>query len=187
MKKVPVYILAGGKSSRFGADKARHEIDGVPLIRRVAESLRPVASEVTVVANRAGEYQDLGMRTIADIEQGLGPLGGVLTALEHRKRGWLLCATCDRIGLKADWLEELVLAARDELQAVAFKEDMWQPFPAMYHCSMLELFRRALAEGGRSTWRLIECAASHALPLPADWGDSVDINRPEQATQIGGN
>ncbi len=55
-----VYILAGGKSRRFGSDKARAEAKGVAVIVRVAEALASIAGTVTVVADRAGRYDDLG-------------------------------------------------------------------------------------------------------------------------------
>ena len=67
MDTLPVYILAGGKSSRLGRDKAMVEIGGEPLLVRVIRSLEPVAASVTVVADRLGKYRNLGIETIADL------------------------------------------------------------------------------------------------------------------------
>ena len=39
MDRVPGYILAGGRSRRFGTDKARAEVGGTPLLRHAAASL----------------------------------------------------------------------------------------------------------------------------------------------------
>src|SRR4051794_14706591 len=80
MNTFPAYILAGGQSQRFGSDKARAPLDGKPLIVHVAESLKPIASSVTVVAKDFGEYDDLGLVSIGDLQPGLGPMGGLLTA-----------------------------------------------------------------------------------------------------------
>ena len=81
---IPIYILAGGKSSRFGNphdDKALAEINNTPLILRLAEQLQPIANPLTIVADRADKYQHLGLNTIADHQPGLGPLAGL-----HRAR-----------------------------------------------------------------------------------------------------
>ena len=51
MNRVPAYILAGGKSSRLGSDKARVEIHGEPLLAHVARSLETVAAELVVIAD----------------------------------------------------------------------------------------------------------------------------------------
>lgn len=72
--QVPVYILAGGRSSRFGSDKARAALHGRPMIVRIAELLRPVAESMIVVAEQSDKYADLGLLTIADAIPGQGPL-----------------------------------------------------------------------------------------------------------------
>jgi molybdopterin-guanine dinucleotide biosynthesis protein A len=79
---VGAYILAGGKSRRFGSDKALAMVEGRPLIARLADRVRPHVARVTVVAERVDKYAHLGLRTIGDVVAGLGPLGGLRTALE---------------------------------------------------------------------------------------------------------
>ena len=49
---VPAYILSGGRSSRFGSDKARALAAGKPLILHAADTVAPVAASITVVADR---------------------------------------------------------------------------------------------------------------------------------------
>ena len=60
-RRVPVYILAGGRSRRFGRDKARATTGGAALVVRLAELLTPVAQSITVIAGRPGAYDDLGL------------------------------------------------------------------------------------------------------------------------------
>src|SRR5262245_52966476 len=104
MIKIPVYILAGGKSSRFGSDKARAIFRGEALISRIAREVEAVASQVTVVAERAGKYDDLGLRTIADLQSGLGPIGGLLTALGECGDDWVFIASCDMVAINIEWI-----------------------------------------------------------------------------------
>ncbi len=177
--KLPVYILAGGRSSRFGGDKARYPWRGRPLILQVAQSLAQFASKLTIVAERAGKYDDLGLHTIADGKPGQGPLGGIGAALrDARGSDWILCASCDRIGLKASWIEDLFAAAGKEARVVAFRDERWQPLPALYRTSMIIEVDRALKSGRLSPWQTIESVAHVGLPLPNEWDSSLDINEP---------
>ena len=75
-------ILAGGRSSRYGANKAFVEVDGIPLIERVAEVLLSVFEQTVIVTNSPEEYSYLSMPMRQDIIPGLGPLGGVYTGLQ---------------------------------------------------------------------------------------------------------
>ena len=75
-------VLAGGASSRMGADKAFIEIAGEPMVVRAVGALRAAGTEPTlVVGGDAARLGDLGLDTVADRYPGQGPLGGVLTAL----------------------------------------------------------------------------------------------------------
>jgi len=177
MGKVSVHILAGGDSSRFGRDKAREMLNGVPMIIRVADSLRPVASGITVVADRPDKYNDLGLETIADQHPGLGPLGGIQAALSHQlEPGWILCASCDRVGICTDWLQTLLENTDGHSSVVAFRGEVWQPLPGLYHTSILAEVEEALSAGQRAPFRLFDRIQAVALPLPPGWENSVDIN-----------
>ena len=99
-------VLAGGRSSRFGSDKAEALWQGKPLIQHAIDALRPMVDDL-VLCGRA--YGDIG--AIADRPSaGLGPLGGLNAALHHADaHGFaaVLCAGCDTPLLPAALLERL--------------------------------------------------------------------------------
>lgn len=177
---LPAYLLAGGQSRRFGSDKARATVEGVPLIVRLAEQLRPIADSITVIADKAGRYADLGLTTIGDIHPGQGPVAGLHTALHHADAPWLLLVSCDLLELRPHWLEALWHARTDgaHTQAVAFHEQHWQPFPGLYHQSLLAAVERRLAAGDLRMQRLLDVTAS-AVSLPSDWPAVAQVNTPE--------
>jgi molybdopterin-guanine dinucleotide biosynthesis protein A len=74
-------ILAGGKSRRYGENKALVAVEGVPLIERVANVLGSVFHRVVLVTNSPDEYKHLRLPMFEDLVKGLGPLGGILTGL----------------------------------------------------------------------------------------------------------
>lgn len=74
-------ILAGGRSLRFGSDKAFANLGGVSLVSRAARSLDPVAARVVVVANDVKRHEVEGVAVRPDLIPGIGPLGGLHTAV----------------------------------------------------------------------------------------------------------
>jgi len=186
MTGLPVYILAGGRSSRFGSDKARALIQGRPLLSHVAAMLEPVTTRITVVADRTGKYEDLGFRTIADHQPGLGPLGGLHAALGDLPAGgdWLLLCSCDALMIRPDWLHALMEACDDQHDAVAFLGNYWQPMPALYCRRSLSTVDQCLATDGRSMNRLLDRLFTKVIPRPMDWPELWQLNTPQELTEF---
>ena len=84
MKKIEAFILAGGKSSRMGADKGLIDLDGSPMIQSTIDVLELLDIPVNIIANN-GAYIKLGQPIYEDILQDKGPLGGIYTALAKAK------------------------------------------------------------------------------------------------------
>jgi len=111
------YVLAGGGSTRFGRDKALAQFDSTPLLVRIDTLARTCIEEVLVVA-AAEKYRDLDphLEIIKDRWPGEGPLGGIITALQHTASTdpaaeWNLILSCDMPFLTAEWLQFLVAHA----------------------------------------------------------------------------
>lgn len=181
MRRLPVYILAGGRSSRFGHDKARALWRGRPLLAHVAAQAESVASRITVVAQSADAYVDLGLRGIADVHPGCGPLGGLQAALRDcAPEPWLLLLSCDMVPLRRDWLQCLLAERRDGDETVHFQGQRPEPFPALFHYSVAPVVD-ALIEAGRLAMVALffsDRVCGRALPLPEDWRTCRNINRP---------
>jgi len=177
MELISAYILAGGGSSRFGSDKARALVNGRPLISHVARSIAPAVSDITVVADRRNKYSDLGLRTITDRIAGMGPLGGLYTALaEYDGEGWLVLVSCDWVGIQVAWIESLRAVRRKNAKAVVFRGQKWEPLLALYHTSLRESVERNISKGELALWRLVEQVDHIWVPLPRNWQESLQVN-----------
>ncbi|MBN8818249.1 MAG: molybdenum cofactor guanylyltransferase [Sphingomonas sp.] len=99
-------VIAGGKSTRFGSDKALARLRGRTLIDQVAETLATQTADLVVVGR-----EHAGLRHLSDQPRpDLGPLGGIAAALiEANARGYaaVLTAPCDAYDLPADLLGQL--------------------------------------------------------------------------------
>jgi len=186
MTQLPAYILAGGQSRRFGSDKARAIFHSQPLLRHVAAMLQPVASSITVVADRDGKYDDLGFRTRADREPGLGPLGGLDTALADlpTEHDWLLLCSCDALVIQPHWLTRLIASIDAGHDAVAFRGDRWQPMPALYARTAGPVIAHWLQRDERSMQTLLDHLHTVELPLPDDWPTRWQANTPRDLTDL---
>ena len=188
MESLPVYVLAGGRSSRFGEDKARATLRGEPLIRWAVRPLEDRASSLTVVAGKSGEYSDLGFRTLGDLEPGLGPLGGLATALHDRihgeGEGWLFITSCDFVGAREQWVDRLLAHRTQGARAVAFRGSRWEPLFALYHTSALGAVEAVLERGRGAAHALLDAVSAIAVPVPEDWSEARSVNTPEDLESI---
>jgi len=141
-------VLAGGKSTRMGANKALLEVGGQGMLRRVAALLRPLVGELFIVANDAGTYADLGLPVIPAAFPGLGAVGGIHAALRHASRPTVLCAACDMPHLSPGLLALLLGAARAGDDAVLPRVGgRPEPLLAVYGRGALPGFERAIVAG----------------------------------------
>ena len=79
-RSVSAIVLAGGRASRFGADKLAAALDGESLLDRAVAAVRHVADEVIVVGRATSNPE---VRQVRDAEPFGGPLAGLASALEH--------------------------------------------------------------------------------------------------------
>lgn len=87
------FVLAGGKSSRMGEDKALLRFCGRPMVEIAVEKLRGFCAEVTIVGNR----EDLGgfAPVVTEARVGVGPAAGIEAGLLAAKQEWALFVPVD--------------------------------------------------------------------------------------------
>ena len=79
-------VLAGGKSQRFGEDKSQVMLEGKLLIDYILSEISSEFREILVVSNNKIDFKNSEkISIIEDFKKGLGPLGGVLSAMKWVK------------------------------------------------------------------------------------------------------
>lgn len=105
-------ILAGGRNTRYGAHKALAEVGGERIIDRVRRRLEGVVEEIVLITNDPGVYGSVGLPMRPDARSGLGPLGGIHSALlwaGERGADGVIALACDMPFVPAEllhWLAE---------------------------------------------------------------------------------
>jgi len=159
--------LCGGRSRRFGRDKALADADGAPMGGRVVAALRAVGCDpVVAIGGSAGGA--LGVPTVPDLgATDRGPLSGLATALRWARTGLVLVVPCDLPLLTDDHLRLLVAEATLDRAAVALDDNRPQPSLACWPASR-GLAVQALVDGGVRRWReALSVGAWTGVPLPA--------------------
>lgn len=165
-------ILAGGKSRRFGSDKAEAPLHGKPLIDHVADALAGQCGTIVLCGRVHGAMTSLADRPGAD----QGPLGGLAAALHHAgENGFdeVLTAACDNAGLPGD------LGARLS-PPPAYVED--QPVIGLWPAHLAPRLDEWMArQDNRSMMAWIEHIGARAVRLPQK---PANINSPEDLAAL---
>ncbi|HKL12962.1 MAG TPA: NTP transferase domain-containing protein, partial [Halanaerobiales bacterium] len=75
-------ILAGGKSSRFGSNKALYKINQKPMLVNIVEKLSPIFKKIYIIGDQKDKYEEIrGTVYLRDKIPDKGPLGGLYTGL----------------------------------------------------------------------------------------------------------
>lgn len=160
-------ILVGGQSSRMGRDKALIEVDGVRMLDRTIELLRPHCREVLVIGDPA-KYASAHATVIADDRPGLGPLGGLVTALRSARYVRLLVLACDLPNIN----DRLLVHLKNELiagaDAVVPRHDGFiEPLAAAYHRRAIEAFDKNLNSERLKMSDALDVVNTRYLAVPA--------------------
>jgi len=185
-------VLAGGRSSRFGSDKLRAEIDGQPMLDLVIRAAAEIAVEIVVVTPSSGPAlelpSDLTTRTtlVRDADAYPGPLVALVRAAVEANHERLLLLAGDMPHVQPVLLRRL-LAWPTDLAGACLVADGWsRPLPiGLDRSSMLVTGTGLIDTGARSLRALID-----ALPIEqiaeTDWRtldpearSLQDIDRPE--------
>ncbi|CAN7471865.1 molybdenum cofactor guanylyltransferase MobA [Rhizobium sp. LjRoot30] len=120
---VPAIILAGGRSSRMGSNKALLPLGGVPMLRHIIDRLSPQVTSVSLNAP-PGWAGDFGLPLVADRVAGeAGPIAGIAAGLHHALRQdcgatHILTVPSDSPFFPADLVSRLHAAVSDERDIV---------------------------------------------------------------------
>jgi molybdopterin-guanine dinucleotide biosynthesis protein A len=139
-------VLAGGRSLRFGKNKAFQQLGGKRLIDLAIESLRPFCDPVMAVVSEIEPYLDTGVMLVRDIMQHQGPLVGIYTALLFSPTEWIFVKATDMPFLVPE-LAALIIDAKEGFDAVVPTEnDYYDPLLAMYNRRCLPAIARQIQE-----------------------------------------
>ncbi|MCP5464658.1 MAG: molybdenum cofactor guanylyltransferase [Deltaproteobacteria bacterium] len=171
-------ILSGGKSKRFGSDKALMPFGKLktPLIKILKEVLVQAGFNPFVSVNFPHKYRNtLELPEIIDLFPSCGPIGGITTVLKTIKAKKYLFLTCDMPFVTKEDLDRLWKHSHQTNSSSIYSfENKFRPFPCILLPDTLPILERLIQKGEFSMKRFLnDCPNLKRL----DWNnESTFIN-----------
>ena len=177
-------LIAGGRSTRMGRDKARLDWHGTPLWRHQLAKLAALEPDALLISCRsAGDFPDAGpaVHLVPDAWADAGPLGGIVSCFEAVRADYLIVLGVDLPLLPVELLRRMRQACRGCAAGTAVRREeapgrsLWEPLAAVYPRALLPAWRAALDDGRRACQPQLRDAAAAGLlrpwpePVPAEW------------------
>lgn len=141
------FILAGGASSRMGADKSQLLLDNQTLVERITATLRMVTDSVSLVGGAAASSN---LPLVADVYPKWGALGGLHAALTACRHEWAIVVACDLPLVTAELFHCLASLRGEHDAVVPIQPDgRPQPLAAFYSAAPCRRVATELIEAGR--------------------------------------
>ncbi|MBI3313017.1 MAG: cyclic pyranopterin monophosphate synthase MoaC [Candidatus Omnitrophica bacterium] len=163
-------ILAGGKSSRMGQDKALLKFGNVTMLEFLADLMNSIFNETLIIVNEKNRYEHLKLGNAAlyvDIFKDQGPLAGIYTGLSYSKHQAGCVFTCDMPFMDEALIRQLAGFWQEDYDALCLEnqDSKLQPFPGIYLRSARHLIRLLLERKENSMHRFLEVATVKSLVL----------------------
>jgi molybdenum cofactor guanylyltransferase len=148
-------VLAGGRSTRMGRDKASLPIGGSTMLARTVATLASVVDEVVVVARAVQALPPVDggeaavVRHAHDDVEDRGPVGGLVAGLAASTRDVVFASSCDVPFLAPAFVRAVVDALGDADVAIPEAEGRLHPLAAAYRRTAVLPVARALLDEGR--------------------------------------
>ncbi len=146
---VSAILLAGGKSSRLGTDKAKVKLNGESvMIGAIAEKLSEVSDDI-VVSSNSRRYDDITVpvRWVADVKPGAGSLMGLYSGLLAVKHDYAIAVACDMPFINIELLKYMMSLPRDYDALLPRIGDKTEQLHSIYSKSCLPEMERFLESG----------------------------------------
>jgi len=166
MPDFSAFVLAGGRSSRMGTDKAFLQFEGRTLLARALDLLRALTPEVRIVGP-AAKFAPYGP-VIEDVYPGRGPLAGIHAALSVSTTELNLILAVDLPFVSEALLRFIVEQARaaDAVVTVPRIAGGYQPLCAVYRRAFVPLAQAALEAGRNKIDALFAATTTRILEEP---------------------
>jgi molybdopterin-guanine dinucleotide biosynthesis protein A len=165
MRELSAALIAGGRSTRMGRDKAWIPVNGEPLWQHQLATLRSLEpAEIFLCGAGRDDLAAPDVRGLLDAEPDRGPLGGLAAALAASSESFVVVLAVDLPAMTAEFLAELVdEAAIDGMGIVPELDGFYQALAAVYPRALADCASRLAADADHSLQHFIREGISAGL------------------------
>ncbi|AMW05337.1 molybdenum cofactor guanylyltransferase [Gemmatimonas phototrophica] len=178
---ITALILCGGEARRLGGvQKALLDLHGQPLVSWLLVALASHVGGIVISANDdLQHYAALGYPVVTDVRPGLGPLGGLQSALTQVSTPWVFVCPGDMPYMDGRVLDRLREQVGTSGAAYPFDGSREQYLCALVRADGLEKLTDYLATGRRSAYGFLEAIGAVQVNMPELRECFVNVNDPE--------
>lgn len=140
------FVLAGGKSSRMGFDKAFLWFDNKPLLKNMIDLIDPLCASVAISGQNPA-YADFGLEIIPDDYPECGPISGIYSVLKHSSTNWNLVVGVDMPFLTVELFRFLISHADKYDGVIPIHQHGIEPLAGLYSKHIGPVIEDRIREG----------------------------------------
>jgi len=186
LSEVAGVIVAGGRNRRMGLEKTMLAHEKETILDRTVRVLNVVFSRILIVTDRRDRFHHLRhVSTIVDLIPGIGPLGGIYTALREADPSSVFVVACDMPSLDpAVFRDELRVWSTVEADAlVPALDGRCEPLHAIYSPRCLLAISKQIERGDYSMRAFLRVVRTHFWqPDPSHAKTFCNVNTPDDWT-----
>lgn len=180
-------VLAGGKSTRMGEDKALLKWYGKEQMYYLADLLKQLCDEVFISCRiKQANCIDKSYKIVPDEVENAGPLAAIVSAFHENKNcAWLVVA-CDLPLLDANTVKYLIQQRDETFVATTFQsthDNLPEPLVTIWEPVALPMLETALSEGRYSPQRVL-MNSKIKMVQSVDANVLLNVNTPEEKEKI---
>ncbi|MCX6138568.1 MAG: molybdenum cofactor guanylyltransferase [Ignavibacteriales bacterium] len=190
-------ILAGGRSTRMGTNKALLPFGNATMIESVAKRMVSLFSEVLLSTNTPEEYAMLSLRTVPDLIDHRGPLAGIHAGLTTAATERIFVLSCDMPMITPDIIEFIISYPTARPIVVARADGFVQQLCGIYSKSILPLVQEIIAARKQSVQKekmcpvleLVRKAEGEIIDIESHYngyraGSFINVNNPDDVERL---
>lgn len=144
---VSAAILVGGKSRRFGTDKALLRIGDKWMVDTLSDELKKLFGNVFLISDRSDKFDFFEDAVIKDVVPDKGPLGGLYTALLNTSSEYVFLCACDLMLLNKDVISYMLQRLNSQDVLIPIHDGKIEPTAAFYSRNCLSYAAKSLDSG----------------------------------------
>lgn len=155
-------LLAGGKSSRMGTNKAELLYEGRSFLENIIEKAKHIGLQKIYLSGYQGNYE--GAQVVYDIYPEIGPLGGIHAGLYHVKTKYCMILPVDIPQIPESFLEDLIEVQKqqildsklEKLPLLVERDGFMEPLIGIYPTSMADFVEDRIKAKRFSVFRMLK-------------------------------
>lgn len=183
--KITGIILAGGKSSRMGKDKATLKLGDITFIERIIKTIESFVDEILIISDNS-QHDRFNLKRIEDFIKDSGPLSGLYTGLYNAKHKHVLALSCDVPLISNEIINTLIHKSEENVDVNQIEiNGKTMPLIALYKKSCWVSFQKLLINDERRVRVAINSLTNNPIKIDNKYEYQVqNINTKEEFKAI---